>query len=121
MDCEICGQNKGSVFVEIDGSRLFTCNACSSLGRPSEQNKFVHKPVFQGTGPKQSFDDFEFTEGFGRAIQKAREKKGLSINEFALLIRERESFLHKVEQEKALPDKALAKKIEGALGVKILQ
>ncbi len=120
MECEICGQANASKKIEMDGSQLFTCLTCSSLGtqvKPQIQTNYS-KSTFQR---RPDFEETNFVEGYGKKIRIGREQKKLSINELALELKERESFLHKLEQEKAFPDKELTKKIEKFFGFKITE
>jgi len=54
-------------------------------------------------------------------VKKARQKKGLSVEDFAKQIREKESVVKKLEKENMNPPMNLVKKVQDSLGVKILE
>ena len=119
----MCGQDASSIEILMDQRRLIVCSNCSNLGekvqesRPIQANKFKQSVI-----PSLSaFDDYSLVEGFGQKIKIARQQKQLSIKELAEKIFEKESFLHKIEQEKHIPDEKLKKKLEKFLGIKIIE
>ncbi len=131
MDCEICGQQNAKSTIIMDGQKMLVCNECTSFGKivqelsvqsaiKSPKNNFGQKQQVR-LEPKTNMEDFGFIEGFGKKIMQGRQKKGISIQELALAVFEKESVMHKVEQEKSIPDKKLAKKIENFLQIKILE
>ena len=54
-------------------------------------------------------------------IKKARQKKGLSVEDFSRQIREKESVVKKLEKENMNPPMNLVRKVQNALGVKLLE
>jgi putative transcription factor len=65
-------------------------------------------------------EDVELAEGLAQVVRQARERAGLTHEELGKRINERVSVLQRVETGKFQPDNALARKLEHALGVKIL-
>lgn len=63
---------------------------------------------------------YEFVEGYGEIIRKAREKLGLTREELGALIQDKASVIKKIENEELKPTIEQAKKIEKTLKVKIL-
>ena len=123
MDCELCGASNANSFVEVDGLRLLACRNCAGTKSLAQEKLST---VFSSTQRKPFsrqtvFDEISFVQGFGQKIRHAREQKNLTIKELALALQERESFLHKIEQEKILPDRQLAGKIEKLFGFKITE
>ncbi len=124
MDCEVCGNPGASIPINLDGNRLIACKDCASLGVKAEEPlpKAQIVSLAKKLGPRHdTFEDFQFVPGFGQKIKAARQKKNLTVEELALALAEKESFLHKLEAEKGIPNMALAKKIEKFLGIKILE
>lgn len=123
MDCEICGQENASKKILMEGQKLVVCSGCVDLGEEITQNiVFKPTPLKQQSAPSiNSFGEFSLIDGFGKKIQQARQQKKLSIKELSEKIFERESFLHKIEMEKHVPDEKLAKKIEKFLEIKITE
>lgn len=123
IDCEICGAT-GKVFEsQIDGTTMYACARCAGDNKKTSINKPFAQPVsFQKTSfAQKDFEEPEFVQGFGKKIRQAREQKKLTIQELALELRERESVIQKLESEKALPSKDLAKKIEKFFGFRLIE
>ena len=123
MDCEVCGTQNASNEILMDERRLIVCPDCSSLGEKVKENKPIQANKFkQSAGSSLSgFDDYSLVEGFGQIVRTARQQRQLSIKELAGKIFEKESFLHKIEIEKHIPDEKLTKKLEKFLRIKIIE
>ncbi|MBI2598528.1 MAG: TIGR00270 family protein [Candidatus Diapherotrites archaeon] len=123
MDCEICGQENAKNHILMYGQKMLVCIDCSNLGeRVIGETVFsVKKNQEFSAAPAGFAGDFFLAKGFGQIIRSARQKNNLTLNELAQKIFEKESFLHKIEQEKMFPDKKLAKKLESALNIKIVE
>lgn len=63
---------------------------------------------------------YEFVEGYGELIRKAREKLGMTREELGALIQDKASVIKKIENEELKPTIEQAKKLEKTLKVKIL-
>jgi putative transcription factor len=63
----------------------------------------------------------ELIEDYGATIRKARQKKRLNVEDFSRMIKEKESVVKKLEKEELNPDRRLIRKLENALGVKLLE
>jgi putative transcription factor len=116
MHCEICGKDSARHRILLDGSELLVCSNCVSFG------KELHKPVQKGFVKhmqKNSLQnqDTVLSSNFGKKIKTAREKKGLTIEELAKKIFEKESLMHKIEQGKFTPSSELSQKLEKELGI----
>ncbi|MCX8198378.1 MAG: multiprotein bridging factor aMBF1 [Candidatus Micrarchaeota archaeon] len=119
MDCEICGEGEAEYIILVEGARLQVCRECSGAG------KILKAPAPQSHGKayakESSRQELEPVEGYGRIISEARKKLGLPLKVLAERINEKESFLERIEHEKAYPDEKVARKLEKELGVKLLQ
>ncbi len=74
----------------------------------------------QKTNIIERVERYEFVDGYGEIIRKARERLGLTREELGALIQDKASVIKKIENEELKPTIELAKKIEKALKVKIL-
>lgn len=120
-DCEVCGKKSDELFlVEIEGAQMIVCGVCAK-GKDIIQeysNRKEEEPRFQrAVAPK---DELEIVEGYGRVIREGRDSYGLSTKLLAEKINEKESTLIRVENEHALPDDRLAKKLERELRIKLI-
>ncbi|MEW6295129.1 MAG: multiprotein bridging factor aMBF1 [Candidatus Diapherotrites archaeon] len=128
MNCEICGKEAGKrVSVNIDGTIFDVCEACSKYGTkievPSLPKAKIEKPSLRQFNERSERDLFKTDEflidNYGSAVRKAREKKGLTVKEFAQKLFEKESVIHRVERNEFKPGDKLTRKIESFFGIKL--
>ena len=138
MNCEICGKEKDNLYeTVIEGAHLKVCSDCSKLGKrvysekKNEMNVSMKADYLKkyDVEPKKkkgksamlkSFDRVP-VDKFGSKIREAREKRGLTQDEFARLIKEKESLIHAIEAERIEPSEKVAKKIQNSLGIKVIE
>lgn len=132
MRCEVCGREIFGTpnYRVIEGGKLTVCGQCAQF---SQQEWDPTRPQARKTPTRRrsaqprrrsdidSAESLELVEGHGMLIKKARQKKGLSIEDFSKQIREKESVVKKLEKENMNPPMNLVKKIQNALGIKILE
>jgi putative transcription factor len=122
MRCEICGKTiiGRPLRVKIDGSVMQTCKDCSKFGKVQKEPPRSVRP----RTPPRSFrvrePSYEVSEDFKTIIRVGREKKGWSREDLAKKIYEKTSVINRVESGKMVPDIKLAKKLEKALNVQLL-
>ncbi len=134
MRCEVCGRkiigppNR----AVIEGARMLVCGECAKLGSVyfEAKNEPLMKKITRRL-PKPSIpprrqpplsetETMELVEGFSSKIRQAREKMGLTLEEFGRKINEKASVLRKIETGKMTPDNILSEKLEHALHMKLL-
>jgi putative transcription factor len=134
MRCEVCGRRiMGPPFkAKIEGANMLVCGECAKLGSIVWEDKTeprLKKVVRRMAAPmlpprKQPpisvSDSLELVDAFGTKIRMAREKAGLSHQEFGRRISEKVSVLRKIESGKMMPDNLLTEKLEHALRLKLL-
>lgn len=152
MQCEVCGKPifKTPVVVEIEGTKMRTCEMCTKFGTPVKQTKRHNGPGGRvgsmgpagqagPTGPtekqplrKPPVSGFmrriepgaielpEPKEDYNEIIKSAREGRGLTREEMGKKINEKTSVITRLESKKMQPDIKLARKLEHALKIKIL-
>lgn len=118
MRCEVCGKEAKLIRAEIEGAELWVCSKCASLGKPlyePQQRKKVSikREYFKVEEP------FVLVENYGEVIRKAREKKGLTREELAKKLFEKESVLQRIEANELEPSDALTLKLEKLLGIRL--
>jgi len=133
--CEICGSEvKGKPnYILVDGAKLLVCRNCAKYG-PKVVVKESKKEIFPRTTtprirrPKQKASHFrtrepelEIVQNYGARIRNARIKLGLSLEDFAKKINEKESWLRKIESNKVQPPIHIARKLERFLGIKLVE
>lgn len=117
--CDMCGKQSGEMYsVIVEGAHMIACERCS------KGNTILSKiePILNFGTQKlsKSNNETEVVEDFGAIIKNAREKSGLTLEQFGLKINEKESTLRRVEEGKGLPTDQLAAKLEHALGIKLI-
>ncbi|MDR0900886.1 MAG: multiprotein bridging factor aMBF1 [Methanobrevibacter sp.] len=142
MRCEICGkQIEGKPLrTKIDSSVMEVCEDCSKFGRiqkeppkpkfsssnlgnkPNRSNN-SNKPSSRKQRPMYSLDEpsEEIIEDYSSVIRQARESKGLSRENLGEKIYEKVSVINRIESGKMAPDLKLAKKIEKALNIELIE
>jgi len=124
MECEICGRQAGrGKKIELDGSTLIVCEECAKFGVEKEEER-----PRQSFGPRISgipIVEKEFDLGlgiapdFGKRVREARERKGLTVKELAMKIFEKESLLHRIENQAIKPSDSIIQKLERELGIEL--
>lgn len=127
MFCEICGREIGGepIPVEVDKAVLYVCRSCATrygkraIAQPTPQRRQQLQPR-----PKQPVSrvirNVELVDNFGELIKKSRENLGLSREALAAMLGVKETVLRRIESGQLQPDVALARKLEKALGIKLL-
>jgi len=126
MQCEICGRETMQVKqVQVDGSTLIVCPGCASFGHEVKE-EHVKRPAMPLHRIRQpGFKEKEFDLGlgiepdFGKRIRKAREAKGLTVKELAMKIFEKESLVHRLENQAIKPSDSMIAKLEKELGIQL--
>ena len=128
INCDLCGKVEDSLArTLIEGVELDVCLACSKFGKviapvrrytPKEQ----HKMIQQSQPQSLKEEKIELlVENCSELIKKKRESLGLSQKDFSLKISEKESTIHNIETGHFEPSIALARKLERALGIKLIE
>ena len=137
--CEVCGREiVGPAYLAlIEGAELVVCSECVQYakwfrklgrrGRPQGAGARAQRvrslararEVRRTTRPKRP-EELEVVEDFGPRVKAAREARGLTQEELGKLIGEKASVISRIESGRMAPDVALARKLEHALGIKLL-
>ena len=124
MTCDLCGKNGELYRAVIEDVELNVCSSCSSYG------KIVGKIPFKKDASTQVYsakkqeqkENIEMIVGeYPSIIKKSRESLGMTQKEFSLKINEKESLMHKIETGSIEPSIHLARKLEKALKVKLVE
>jgi len=135
MQCETCGKHfiEGKK-VKIEGYVSIVCNDCAHygqiVGEVRKESAEPPKPKTAATPTpapslskvlEEELSQPSLKEDYGAIIKKAREKKGLKMEDFAKMLNEPESLIHRIEGGKFEPPDALAHKIESILHVRLFE
>jgi len=121
--CEVCGKREARMLVYIEGAKLNVCSGCGGSGKVlSSFEQGSSEPTKKRSGiPRSLKEEERIIDGYGKTVKDAREKKGLKREELGKQINEMESFIEKIEKEKTMPPMKTAKKLENALGIKLIE
>ncbi len=120
----MCGSESFLFITNVEGTELKLCKRCAKYGKVLRKAK----PVIQKEAPvqvreKKPVDEIEemIVEDFALKIKVARERQDIKQEDFAKKINEKESVIHHLETGKMEPSIKLARKIEGFLGIKLVE
>lgn len=121
--CEICGSKTNELYrVSVEGTEVKTCLKCTRFGKvlsrivietPREEKRIAV--------PKVEAPEETVVKNYSSIVRQAREKRGLTQEDFAKMLNERLSVIKSMEQNKLVPDLKLAKKLEHMLGIKLVE
>lgn len=130
MQCEMCGKDTELFLTEIEGSQLQVCKNCGGHGKvikrvlthqevvkKEEKEKEAVKRLLQ---PNNKEIVQLIVEGYPRLIKDAREKLGLSQEDFAKKINEKQNLIHHIETGRTEPNIDLARKLEKFLNIRLV-
>jgi len=126
MRCEICGKKiiGKPVKTKIESSIMLTCNECSKFGKvqktpPTSTGKRTPTQRRKTFRPREPA--YEVVEDFNTLIRESREKKGWSREDLGEKVYEKVSVINRLESGRMVPDLKLVRKLEGSLGIKLLE
>jgi putative transcription factor len=127
MHCEVCGRSiDRPVKSEIEGVMMKVCSRCARFG--TVRKDYPPKPAFgkprgapRSTGFKKKEKVLECVDDYSDLIRTAREKKEMKREDLGKIMNEKASVIARLESGGMVPDIKLARKIEKALGIKILE
>jgi putative transcription factor len=131
--CEMCGREAPLRTAVVEGTRMMVCGNCIKFGvevAGHQAEVTGRSRVTQGLEeraarqqPKDIFAqmDSELVEDFGKRIRDARNKKGITQEELAKRLNERQSVLSRVEAGTQRPHDDLARKLERELAIKLYE
>jgi putative transcription factor len=132
MRCEVCGQEiRGEPRRRIiEGAKIIVCGRCAQFGsgdwfqiqspKYGNKNKYPSPPRRRQSEVEEA-ELFEIVEDYGEKIRKAREKVGVTVEELARTINEKESIIKKLEKEEFIPTPKLREKLKRTLGIELME
>ena len=114
--CDMCGRQESLVTADVEGVEMKVCQNCSRFGTVRKradamrvsQKKMHTEPAFRLAG------------NYASLLRQAREKQGLSQEDFARFLQEKESIVSKWEQGRMQPSVEVARRLEKILGVSLV-
>jgi putative transcription factor len=135
----MCGETIRGIpkLVRVEGAELQVCSRCEKYGtevqqpRRTDVKRPAARPLAGTPGPavrlpaRRKRDLFDFMEGeivedYAERIRRARMEKGLSQKDLAMQMKEKELLIKKIEKRELIPEEDVRKKLERALGIKLV-
>ena len=116
--CELCGKDTLLFHADVEGTELKVCKACGSFGKIAVP---MNRTVQHAQLPQELQLSEAVTPSVSKLVKNAREHKKLTQKEFAKMINEKESIIHKIETGAFEPSIALARKLEKALNIRLVE
>lgn len=128
MECDMCGK-QATAMAEIEGAKLAVCDACGKHGRIVKQlpraapkGPASARPVVRSAPIREQSEISEqVRKDLPEILRKEREKRKMTHEEFSAILNVRASTYHHFESGAILPDVELARRIEHALKIPIVQ
>ncbi|MFP4424270.1 MAG: multiprotein bridging factor aMBF1 [Candidatus Woesearchaeota archaeon] len=117
MQCDLCGKEAPLFPTEIEGTTLNACKECSRHGKVLKQPKKLSKPVKK----KKEEPEYLIVSDYATRIRNAREKAGLTQEQFGKRINEKVSFIQNLEGNKIKPSISLARKLEKTFSIRLVE
>ena len=122
MVCDMC-RSQGKMYkAEVEGAILSLCANCSKFGKVLGA---IAESKFERISSKKAEEKPELIEAivddYADRIRKKREEIGLTQRELAAKLNEKESLIHQLESGRFNPNIGLAKKLQNALGIRLIE
>jgi len=122
MECEICGKEIATNSrIKMDGMDLIVCENCITYGKEVKEER--QEPQKMGKvikAPRAEFNEvIPLADDYGSRIRKVREKKKLTVEELAKKVFEKESTIHKMENQQHIPEDKVVEKLEKFLKISL--
>ncbi len=122
MHCELCGKEiRRGYLIRIEGATLIACEDCAERGE-------IIRPVTERTSRREQVapetvveKDLVPVEHYGMVVRKAREQRGMKIEDVAHRLGIPESTLRKIEEEKLVPPLDVARKLERFFNIQLYE
>ena len=131
MQCDMCGKNTNLYRTMIEGAELNVCKDCGGHGRVlgaiktkeeiKQEEIRVREFLEKKKAPKDIETNERMVEDYSSIIRKKRETLGLTQEEFAKKLNERESIIHNLEHGSFSPPITLARKLEKLLDITLVE
>ncbi|MBI4146103.1 TIGR00270 family protein [Candidatus Woesearchaeota archaeon] len=116
-NCELCGKETQLMTAIVEGTKLNVCQNCGKYGKVLATPRIAKKvETPAATQPSETI-----VENYAKLIREAREKQGLTQEEFAKNLNEKESIIHKLENGTYTPPITLARKLEKMLKITLVE
>lgn len=143
VTCEICGRNIDEPhYYLVDGSKMLLCKICAARGNYEKVKTRARSSRTAGSGQKTkksmiktrkkkqkpssrrkrpSHSTQRLVQNYGEKIRTARLRANLTKKELARNLKEKASYISKIEKKKMRPPKDLISKLEDLLEINLTE
>jgi len=133
LRCEVCGREIfGQPYYRIiEGGRMTVCGRCAQFSNqewdpraPKAQPRSRRSAASARPRRRSDIEVAEATalvENYGELIRKTRQRKGMTVEDFAKKLSEKESVIKNFEKEQLNPTMTLIRKVERELGITLIE
>jgi len=125
--CEICGKYPAQFVVVVEGATLRLCGGCARSGKIIERiggrtkTEDTYRSTHTRAYKKQVKMSEEIVEDYASRIRKKRQELRIPVSVVAERIKEKESYLHGIENNSIKPSLNTARKLEKLLEIEIVE
>ena len=112
----MCGKQGDLLTAEVEGVEMTVCQNCTRFGTIKRKTDAVRVPQKK----MHQEQPLRVTVNYASLLRQAREKQGLSQEDFARSLQEKESIVAKWEQGRMQPSVEVARRLEKILGVSLV-
>jgi len=121
MHCELCGKLTELFTAMVEGAQMQVCANCGRFGKVLRKAAPPRTAAPVRKAASEPVQVERVIEGYGDRVRGAREKRGLTQQDFAKLLTVKESLVHKMETGHFEPDIELARRLEKLLHVTLVE
>mgnify|MGYP001558703136 CR=1 FL=1 len=114
----MCGKDSGLVNAVIEQVEIKVCSGCARFGTVRESNEL---PQFRSRKAEHKEPGLKIVSNYASLLRQSRERQGLTQEDFAKLLQERESIVAKWEQGRMQPSVEIARKLEKLLSISLIE
>ncbi|MEW5896436.1 MAG: multiprotein bridging factor aMBF1 [Nanoarchaeota archaeon] len=118
--CEMCGKEAKLIAAEIENVEMKVCSGCVKFGRVKRSSSPSRFQNFKAKAQLPELPQVKIVSNYAALLRSARERKGMTQEDFAKYINEKESLVQKWESGHLKPNVNTAKKLESFLGITLV-
>lgn len=113
----MCGASGYLLTVDVEGVELKVCKNCSKYGTQKKSSLSQRPSSSFRQSQKLDKPQFKVVNNYSKLLLQSRQDKGMSQEDFAKFINERESVVAKWESGSLKPRVDIARKVGKSLGI----
>jgi len=120
-NCELCGKEGNLKKVSIEGVDMEACMGCAKFGKPIAPPKQFMPRERPRHFKRPQGPEYRIVDDFSKLLRTKREKMGLTQEQIARMVAERESIIQKMESGNFKPSITMARKLGKILNITFVE